>query len=343
MTGTSLGAPVVTLTPAPVLDRTYFVSKVAVGGVNRAQAVGEELAGKGINVSRALHVGHIKAPGVVPIGNSDPTVLDRTNSSSFITPLWVDGDLRVSTTIVEDDGSTTRITETPRALSQADWESVVDLTEQTVKANHAKWLVVAGAHPLIKETGDFVDMTSLFDRMDDLGVRVVLDTSGQPLIKWARSGRVAVIKPNCEELATAVGRPLTTIGDVIDAAHELCEHGIEAVLASLGGDGIIAVTKAGYVGARTNPVKVSNTVGAGDATLAGFLSAVGPNPLPEGETVLGVGFDVIHGVATAVRWGAAKVTQATSGLKTVDNLPESFINENPDRSKLLDEPALPEA
>lgn len=338
MTGSAARATVVTLTPAPVLDRTYFVEGLVPGGVNRSVGVGEELAGKGINVSRALQLADVDAPGIVPIGNSDPSVLERTGSK-FITPVWVDGTLRVSTTIIDSQGTTTRVTESPRPISQRDWEHVIDLTERTVKETGAKWLVIAGAHPQIKETGQELDLAELFDRMDKLGVRVALDTSGNALSVWARSGRAAIIKPNAEELASAVGRTLRTIGDVIDAAQELCRHGIEAVLASLGADGIIAVTAEGMIGARTAPVKVINTVGAGDATLAGFLSAVATSPLPAGEKVLGVGFDVVKGVATAVRWGALKVQQQTSGLDTIDNLPESFLNESPDRDKLLDEPA----
>ena len=65
------GCPIVTLTPAPTLDRTYFVHNLQSGGVNRADDVREELAGKGINVTRALHLAGIEAKGVVPIGNSD--------------------------------------------------------------------------------------------------------------------------------------------------------------------------------------------------------------------------------------------------------------------------------
>ena len=63
-------SPVVTLTPSPTLDRTYFVKNLVEGGVNRAYEVGEELAGKGINVARGLQLAKIPAPGVVPIGNA---------------------------------------------------------------------------------------------------------------------------------------------------------------------------------------------------------------------------------------------------------------------------------
>jgi Fructose-1-phosphate kinase and related fructose-6-phosphate kinase (PfkB) len=127
MTGEN--CPIVTLTPSPTLDRTYFVKNLVEGGVNRADRVGEELAGKGINVSRGLHLAGIPAPGIVPIGDADKGVLERTGSG-FLTPLWVEGTLRVSTTVVEYDGPTTKINEHPRPLKQKDWDAVVELTEK---------------------------------------------------------------------------------------------------------------------------------------------------------------------------------------------------------------------
>ena len=72
MSGQANSSPIVTLTPAPTLDRTYFVTNLHSGAVNRADDVREELAGKGINVSRGLHLAGISAPGIIPIGNADP-------------------------------------------------------------------------------------------------------------------------------------------------------------------------------------------------------------------------------------------------------------------------------
>lgn len=329
-------SPVVTLTPAPTLDRTYFVKDLVEGGVNRADRVGEELAGKGINVSRGLQLVDMSAPGVVPIGDADPGVLKRTGSS-FLIPLWVEGTLRVSTTVVEYDGPTTKINEHPRPLKKKDWDAVIDLTEQTVKEYGAKWLVVAGAHPEIEETGEVIDLQPLFDRMEKLQVNVILDTSGPALRHWAQKGNATVMKPNAHELAECVGRDLNTIGDVIDAARELNDWGVNCIMASLGVDGIIAVTKTHAIHAYTAPVKVINTVGAGDSTIAGFLSAVATKPAEPGA--FGVGFDVAEGIAAAVQWGAAKVQQPTSGLKSIENLVEAFVELIPDRDRLLGEPA----
>lgn len=329
-------SPVVTLTPAPTLDRTYFVKNLVEGGVNRADRVGEELAGKGINVSRGLQLVNMAAPGVVPIGDADPGVLKRTGSS-FLIPLWVEGTLRVSTTVVEYDGPTTKINEHPRPLKQKDWEAVIDLTEKTVTEYGASWLVVAGAHPEIVETGEVIDLQPLFDRMEKLNVRVILDTSGPALRYWAQKGSATIMKPNAHELAECVGKDLKTIGDVIDAARELNNWGVNCIMASLGVDGIVAVTKTHAIHAYTAPVKVINTVGAGDSTIAGFLSAVSTKPAEPGA--FGVGFDVAEGIAAAVQWGAAKVQQPTSGLKSIDNLVEATVELIPDRDRLLGEPA----
>ena len=328
--------PIVTLTPSPTLDRTYFVKNLVEGGVNRADRVGEELAGKGINVSRALHLAGIPAPGIVPIGDADKGVLDRTGSG-FLTPLWVEGTLRVSTTVVEYDGPTTKINEHPRPLKQKDWDAVVELTEKTVREHQAKWLVVAGAHPEIQETGEVINLHSLFLRMEALGVKVVLDTSGPALRYWAQQGNATVMKPNAHELAECVGKDLNTIGDVIDAANTLNDWGVDCVMASLGVDGIIAVTKTHAIHAFTPPVKVINTVGAGDSTIAGFLAAVTTHPAE--PSAFGVGFDVAEGIAAAVQWGAAKVQQPTSGLQSIDNLVEATVDVSPDRNRLLGEPA----
>jgi 1-phosphofructokinase len=255
-------------------------------------------------------------------------------------PLWIDGTIRVSTTILERGGTTTKINEAPKPLSSNEWQQVIELTEKTVIENEAKWLVIAGALPIDESTGTFVDLHPIFERMEKLGVRVVLDTSGEPLAYWVRQGEAAILKPNTEELASAVGRDLLTNGDVIEAARELCSHGVECVLASLGPDGMLAVTKSRAWATRTAPVKVINTVGAGDATLAGFLAAITNNPIAEGEKDFGVEFNVPVGAMAAVQWGAVKVSQPTSGLDHIDNLPEVFLTEDVDLAAPLKEPAI---
>ena len=56
----------------------------------------------------------------------------------------------------------------------------------------AKWLVIAGALPNDLSTGTYVDLQPIFDAMKTMGVRVALDTSGEPLQVWARKGAASV-------------------------------------------------------------------------------------------------------------------------------------------------------
>ena len=85
-----------------------------------------------------------------------------------------------------------------------------------------------------------------------------------------------LVKPNAEELADVTGRTLQSLGDVADAAQLLLARGVRTVLVSLGGDGALLVDAElpGPLHGTADVGRVVNTVGAGDAFLAGWLAAV---------------------------------------------------------------------
>jgi hypothetical protein len=70
-------------------------------------------------------------------------------------------------------------------------------------------------------------------------------------------------------------------------------------------------------------------------------SGVVSNPIAEGEEDYGVGFNVPLGVQTAVRWGAIAVTQPTSGLENLDNMPPATVDSAPNLNVPLEEIAKP--
>jgi 1-phosphofructokinase len=79
-----------------------------------------------------------------------------------------------------------------------------------------------------------------------------------------------VVKPNAHELAEATGRLIRTIGDVTAAAEQLRAKGLGTALVSLGRDGAVLVEGDGALHGRTAAVTAINSVGAGDAFLAGL-------------------------------------------------------------------------
>jgi 1-phosphofructokinase len=323
---------VVTLTPAPVLDRTYLVASMAPGKVNRAVEVHEYMSGKGLNVARTLHVARTPVAAVMPIGRDDEHLLFRTPYPHILRIMPIQGRIRVNTAIVEDGGRTTNVNQSAIPMSTTDWERVVDLTIEQIVDMDADWVCVSGTHPFNSDTGDYIDMHDLFERAREAGARVALDTSGVPLERLVASGLVNLIKPNADELANLVGRNLLTVGEALEAGRELNAQGVEVALVSLGADGALAITADRAVWGAAVAPQLVNTTGAGDATLAGFLGhSIDESTRGIGETP---GLDLESGLATAVSWGALAVSLPTTLISSLEDAPEPIVGA-PDPEKVL--------
>jgi 1-phosphofructokinase len=83
------------------------------------------------------------------------------------------------------------------------------------------------------------------------------------------------MKPNGEELASFTGGdPEALEADpqlAAAAARTLVDRGVQAVLATLGGNGAVLVTAQGAWHATPPPTTVVSTVGAGDSSLFGYV------------------------------------------------------------------------
>lgn len=332
---------VVTLTPAPVIDRTYFVDAFDAGKVNRARHQEEFLSGKGLNVSRTLRLAGIPTSAVLPIGKEDEHLLFRTPYPHLLRMITVPGRIRVNTQILESGGRTTNVNQSAVPIPEADWRETVAMTIREIQGLGADWLVVSGSIPAYTESGEMLDFTELFKETRRLGTRIALDSSGSSLDTLARCGFVNLIKPNADELATLVHRHLHAIGDVLDAAREIiAECGLEVALVSLGGDGAVAVTEREAWWGLAKAPEIVNTTGAGDATLAGFV----------GHSIQGAGrtggradwrdlpaLTVKRALGAAVTYGALAVSVPTTIIDSLDGAPQPVI-EPADPERELSEP-----
>jgi 1-phosphofructokinase len=119
---------------------------------------------------------------------------------------------------------------------------------------------------------------------------------------------------------------MRTIGDVTAAAEQLRAKGLGTVLVSLGRDGAVLVDGNGALHGRTAGVTALNTVGAGDAFLAGYLAPDANASLPADR------------LASALRWGATAVQHQGTLLSRVDDrIPVHVTAADPDVA--LSEPA----
>ena len=114
----------------------------------------------------------------------------------------------------------------------------------------------------------------IISELNPLGIKTVLDTSGEAL-KLAISSSPFLIKPNLAELSYLLGKKLTVEKEVIEGARMLQKFGAQNILVSMGSLGAVLVLKDGTV-LREEAVEgyVVKTVGAGDSLIAGFLAAM---------------------------------------------------------------------
>ena len=110
-----------------------------------------------------------------------------------------------------------------------------------------------------------------------MGIKVIVDTSGEPLRKVLEKG-VYLIKPNIGELAKLIGVERLELSEAEKAAKTLIENGAaEIVVVSLGTQGAILVSKEQIEFVKAPKVTKKSTVGAGDSMVGGMVWALSQN------------------------------------------------------------------
>ena len=315
---------IVTLTPNPSVDRTLVLDTFTRGAVNRCTATFAEPSGKGINVALALHSHGAPVLAVFPIGGPAGEQLVQLLHAAGLPyrAVTITGTIRTNVSMIEADGTSSKINEPGPTLTS---EEVADLIRTTLDScSSANWLAICGTLPNGFSERHLVEAVHA---ARTAGLRVALDSSGSTL-QAVLSAAPQLVKPNAHELAEVTGRLINTIGDVTAAAEQLRAKGLGTVLVSLGRDGAVLVDGNGALHGRTAAVTVINTVGAGDAFLAGYLAADANTSLPADR------------LASALRWGATAVQhQGTLWPRVNDRIPVHVTAADPNVA--LGEPATP--
>lgn len=291
---------IVTITLNPSVDRTVEVDSLTRGAVLRASGEHLDAGGKGLNVARALAAHGCATRAVLPVGgDGGRQLVDMLAGLDIeLVQVPVGAPARCNIAISEPDGTVTKVNSLGEPLSGKELQAIVDAVRDC--AGDASWFVLGGSLPAGVPDSFYA---TLLDLLRPTGVPVAVDTSGSALVLAVRA-RPALVKPNREELETAVGRRVHTLGEVVEAAGELRRMGAKTVLASLGADGAVLVEEDGRWHGEA-PVQARSTVGAGDAMLAGFLFAGANGPAA---------------LASGLCWGAAAASLPGSQMPGVRDL-----------------------
>ncbi len=273
----------------PAIDRTLELgSRLAVGDLNRAVRVFERAGGKGVNVASVLVSLGAEACVILPTAGSNGSklehLLQKQNISSFV--LSVDGETRECQAIL-DGTEATEINESGPNLTPSDLLKL----EALIPAS-ARVVVLSGSLPPglnMLEFGAFVKRLSARHKL-------VVDTSGAAL-KVALENGAYLVKPNQSELEQ-LGL----------SSFEIFEKFGTRVLHSKGANGLEYVGTEGTLVQTSSEIKVLNPVGAGDATLAGFLFS-----LERGKSIQ-------DALRYASACGAAACLELTAGVVKLENI-----------------------
>ena len=301
---------IVTVTPNPSLDRTLEVEALHRGEVVRAHAVRTDPGGKGVNVSRALVANGHRSRAVLPLGGPDGEVLASLlhDLGIEVAAVPIADAVRSNVTVVEPDGTVTKVNAPGPQLSPLEVEALV---ARAVEASQgAAWVVASGS----LAPGMPPDLYArLAAAVEAVGARFAVDSSG-PALEAVLGVHPDVLKPNEEELSEVTGSAPRNLGEVVLAAEELRDRGIGTVLVSLGATGAVLIQDGEEMHAESDVVVPRSTVGAGDALLAGFLAAGG-----EGAIAL----------AEGVAWGAAACILPGTAVPGPDDLRRDLVRTHP--------------
>jgi 6-phosphofructokinase 2 len=268
-----------TITLNPCLDEHITVNGLVIEEANRWSKLYRYAAGKGIDVSRAIHKmgGQTIAYGFIggSKGRIVEILLDEEGVPFSFTP--IEQETRTNFIITDTKtGKQTRIDAPGPRISKKELERF----RRKIRLSPFKLelIVAAGSIPPGIPKNMYYDLVT---EAKASKVRAIVDTEGQWL-EEAIKAKPYLIKPNVHEAGELLKMKLDTEETIIKAALSLVQLGIKIAVISRGKDGLIAATKERICKAIPPPVKVKSAVGAGDSTLAGLaLKLAKEEPLLE--------------------------------------------------------------
>lgn len=256
-----------TVTFNPSLDYVVTMDKLLPGDINRTTDEKLYPGGKGINVSIVLH----------NLGLSN-VALGFTAGMTGRTIEAMLADQGCQCDFIHTDKGFSRINTKIRALEETAINgggpklTNVELEALLLKLETLKpddFLILAGSIPSCLPSNTY---ENILECLQGKGINFVVDATGQLLAKVLKY-HPWLIKPNNEELAEIVNRPLLTEEDLILAAKELQARGAQNILVSRAHEGALLLAADGQL--YKQPAfkgQLVNSVGAGDSMVAGFIA-----------------------------------------------------------------------
>lgn len=249
------------------MDYITDVKDFHMGAVNRTDGEAILPGGKGINVSLMLKALGRESVATGFLAGFTGAEIRRLLSERGLSEKFLflkNGFSRINVKLRCADE--TEINGAGPSVSAEEKEALLGWLAQTVSDGDT--LVLSGSIPRSLPSDIYGEMIR---RISSANVRIVADVSGD-LLKGILPYRPFLIKPNHHELGELFGCQIRSREEAVIYARKLQAWGAKNVMVSLAADGAVLVTEEAVFYAEAPKGTVVNSVGAGDSSVAGFLS-----------------------------------------------------------------------
>lgn len=257
---------IATVTLNPSVDRRYNIEELAKNTVNRTDDYAASAGGKGLNVARVLKMLGEEVAAFGFIGGETGSFIKSELKEMEVANQFmeVDGTTRTCLNIIDKNGDNIEVLEAGPSISKVDAEKFLEAFEAELE--NYDFFTMSGSLPKGLVQTIYSD---LIERANDKGKRVILDTSGDILLKNLKANPF-LIKPNEDELSAITGIELDSEAAIKKAAQVLLDKGAKNIAISLGSEGMYFFGEEGNFKVEIPSIEVQNTVGSGDSSVAGF-------------------------------------------------------------------------
>ena len=258
---------ILTVTLNAAIDKRYVVDHVQIGKVNRVKECTYSAGGKGLNVSRVAAIAgeKVTATGFVG-GHAGEFIVEAIEGQKIKSDfVKISGESRSCINIYDETTHTqTEFLEPGVFVTEIDKEEMlrkyIDLVKQ------CSVVTISGSVPKGVDSSLYNIMIKIARQNHK---KVILDTSGK-LLEDSLEAKPTMIKPNMDEIRILTGKEMNSQEELIDAAVNIHNSGIEVVMITCGSDGSLIVCQEGIYKAMIPKITAVNTVGCGDSIVAGF-------------------------------------------------------------------------
>jgi len=257
--------------PNLAVDETISVDHLETGRVHRAKAKLRVPGAKGVNVARVLSTLRIPCVLTGLVGGAAGNFITGGLQAEHIRfePCTVSQESRTCHILLDEQNSRQTVVNEPGPeITPEETERFTCRFEQLL--DKAGLIALSGSLPP-GMPDDFY--ARLIARAGSAGKRVMVDCSGAAL-RHAALARPFLLKINQVEASVFGGQPVETAVDAARTVDRLLGQGLPLVMVTLGADGAVLATSKEKLRFVPPAIRARNSVGSGDAALAGLVAGL---------------------------------------------------------------------